>query len=91
MTGSTFSMDKFIQMGCDETVLLFYNTKHNIFYDVDWKEVHYIYELLTPNDLILFKDDYSRNIFVGRDRKTMIEILVNYEDSEYEMEFLSRD
>jgi hypothetical protein len=73
------SMDKCVQMGCDNVMLIFYESKVNIFYDRDGHEIHYLYELLTPNDIMLFKKDNGNNIFVSREnRRTMIEILADY-------------
>ena len=73
-------MDKYVEMGYDHVIYIFYDSRLNIFYDDNRSEIHYIFELLTPNDIMLFKKDYERNIFRDReDRKTMVEILVDYD------------
>jgi hypothetical protein len=67
-------------MGYDMIMYIFYDSVLNIFYDINGLEVHYLFELLTPNDIMLFKQDHEHNIFMNReDRRTMIEILVDYE------------
>lgn len=68
------------KIGCTEIMIIFYDSELNIFYDSDGLEMHYIFEIFKPNDLMLFMDDYGNNIFIHKsDRNTMVEILVDYE------------
>lgn len=74
------NMDKCIQIGCTHVIHIFYDSEVNIFYDINDNEIHYIYELITPTDMMMFKKDNGNNIFISRENRTqMIEILVDYE------------
>lgn len=66
-------------MGCTQVRMMYYESDVNIFYDYEGHEIHYLFELITPADLMLFKKDNGNNIFVSREnRDTMIEIIVDY-------------
>ena len=58
----------------------FYDSEENIFYDQCGQIVTNIFEVLTPNDIFLFKQDPGYNVFPHRDNNRILcEILTDYE------------
>lgn len=55
------------QFGWQKTKTFMYDKERNRFYDIYGNRVHNILEFVTPNDLILFRNDPGYNIFPLRD------------------------
>jgi len=67
-------------MGYDGVLQFFYDSEENIFYDQCGQIVINIFEVLTPNDIFLFKQDPGYNVFSHRDNNRILcEILTDYE------------
>ena len=68
------------KMGYDGILQFFYDSEENIFYDQCGIRVVNIFEVLTPNDIFLFKQDPGYNAFPHRDdHRILCEILTDYE------------
>jgi len=66
------------QIDYDGILQLFYDPEENIFYDQCGIRIINIFEVLTPNDLFLFKQNQEYNIFYHRDNSRIIcEILTD--------------
>jgi len=67
------------QIGWDGILQFFYDSEENTFYDQCGIRVANIFEVLTPNDIFLFKQDPGYNVFRHRDdSRIMCEILTDY-------------
>jgi hypothetical protein len=69
-------------MGWDSLLQFFYDSEENAFYVCDQfgKRVINIFKALTPNDILLFKQDPGYNVFPHRDnRRILCEILDAYQ------------
>jgi hypothetical protein len=65
-------------MGYDEILYFFYDPRDNIFCDQFGFIVLNIFEMITPNDLLLFKEDHGYCIFPHRHSNNILcEILIN--------------
>lgn len=59
--------DLIYQMGCDGILYFTYDPEENTFYDQCGIHMANIFEVLTPNDIFLFKRDHGYCIFPHRD------------------------
>jgi len=60
---------------------VFHCMEENFFLDECGQPIHNIFELITPNDLFLYREDPGHNIFPLRDHKDVwVEILNDYDD-----------
>lgn len=60
----------------DYTLYLYYYEQQNVFTDIDGIVIYNIFEIITPNDLFLFRHDSGFNYFpfVG-DKEWLVEII----------------
>lgn len=56
----------FYRMGYDGILELYYDSEENLFYDQCGIRVRDIFEVLTPNDIFLFKRNPKCNVFLHR-------------------------
>ena len=70
-------------LSCEDVISLFYDAENNVFFDEDWLIIWSIFEVITPNDLFLFKR--NKEYMLVRHR-SIPELLVElyYPDDDYD-------
>lgn len=62
--------------GGDPIELVVYRPEENRFYDVFGRLLYNIFEMITPNDLLTFRDDPGNTMFRHREKvRTFVEIV----------------
>lgn len=56
----------------DPIIYIFYDSKQNFFIDVYGRPIYNIFELLTPQDILLYKNDPGYSLFHARQRPDIL-------------------
>lgn len=59
-------------------IYIYYNKKDNIFYSIFDSPIYNIFEFVTPQDILLFKNDPGYNIFSYRYNDDILVEIVEY-------------
>lgn len=73
--------DKYFDYLGGDLCYIYYDPESNAFYDEDGAQIDNIFELITPNDLYLYRHDPGCNLFPCRfDRELTFEIVDQMDD-----------